>query len=103
MANNLIVQPLLESEQNVSSTRSHHSQGHLSDGCFSTLVFSDTNTQKMIPETSDRAMARTEKKLQTASLGLGSSEEVLRSKTCFQEKDSGLSRAELMTKKQQLA
>lgn len=46
LENNLIVKPFLESEQNVSSTRSHHSQGHLSDGCYNTLMFSDTRTHK---------------------------------------------------------
>lgn len=86
LENNLIVKPFLESEQNVSSTRSHHSQGHLSDGCYNTLMFSDAHTQKMVPKTSERAMAGAEEKMQTASLGLGSSEEVLRSKTCFRRR-----------------
>lgn len=79
LANNSIEKPFLESEQDVSSTRTHHSQGHLSEGYCNTLVVLDTKEKDS--EMSGREMAKAGDKMQTARLGRGSSEEALKSKT----------------------
>lgn len=84
LANNSTERPFLEREHDACSARSHHSQGHLSEGCCSTPVF--LHQGKWVLKCLGGRWPGQETKMQTARLGAGSSEEVLTSKTCFRRR-----------------